>query len=195
MDIKTSEHLFGEVLTSRLDAAYASDHLPQDFSDRLAAAIATRGRARARTRRWVALAALVALGAGVAFAASVAADAFSESDATPLGASAAAYEAGGATAAQGAPATPGTASLAGASDSGATTDGPAARRHPIQSGAAGGGGALSVASCVPVEPPYGAASSVATEYMELDARAMTWRETSAISLYTSPYGGVTILIF
>ena len=51
------------------------------------------------------------------------------------------------------------------------------------------------ASYEAVEPPYGAASSIATEYIELDARAVMSRDTNVISLYTCPRGGVTIIVF
>ena len=51
------------------------------------------------------------------------------------------------------------------------------------------------APCESIDPPYGATSSCATEYIELDARALTCRATDYISLYTVPFKGIKIIIF
>ena len=71
----------------------------------------------------------------------------------------------------------------------------AAGAIPLAENATLGAAMATSASFEAVDPPYGAASSVATSCIELDARAIVCRETNVISLYTCPRTGVTIIVF
>ena len=64
MNNDNSEDLFGAALSRSLNAAYASANLPHDFSDRLAAVVASRGRTHTRRKRWVTFAAFEGSRAG-----------------------------------------------------------------------------------------------------------------------------------
>ena len=201
-----------------VNAAYS--HLrspPEDLADRVVREVAVQRSARRGWRRfslprWALIAASVAVMAGFVFAATVVVDGLRGEEAANQEGEAA--NQGDVVANQGAE-TAGCAPL-GAPQTGiqletnqkgevpmikakaaaaALTATLAAGAIPLAESANSGAVMATSASFEAVDPPYGAASSVATSCIELDARAIVCRETNVISLYTCPRTGVTIIVF
>ena len=204
------------VLFRSLNEAYASFHLPDGFADRLVETTCMRRGVLTKLRlpRWAVVAASMAIVAGVVFAAAVVVGdsrigvlgmPFGENDlVSPVAASENGVSDGGsANVPQGQTVLPQTqeeekmksigksSAVLAAAMLAAGSPSPAA----VGSGSPDAAALRSSSAYEPVEPPYGAVSSVATEYIELDARAITCKATDYIPLYTCPRSGILILVF
>ena len=195
-----------------LNDAYEADRLPDGFADRLASAVAEkRGGVPPgfRLPRWLYVASIAAVVAGFVFAATVAVESAKDGGGEPgLCDSAKSGETASSAISPGR--TSGSAvyfsgpALNGF-DGNSSYDRTEQERTVTALGAvssveetdfsnAAGSGVRSGAGFETVNPPPGAASSLATDCIELDARTFTRRATNAMPLRITPRSGLYIIV-
>jgi hypothetical protein len=197
-----------------LNDAYEADRLPDGFADRLASAVAEkRGGVPPgfRLPRWLYVASIAAVVAGFVFAATVAVESAKDGGGEPgLCDSAKNGEATSSVASAGR--TVGSAvCFSGSAQYGldgnsalnretreriASASGAASQADETGTGNAAGSGAgvHPGGGSETVTPPPGAASSLATDCIELDARTFTSRATNAMPLRITPRSGLYIIV-